>query len=176
MRSRFCTSQELCTWFLFYFAMVGFDVNHFSHIIQGYFTGTESIITPLQVKQPCTIWVIYSSEIINSLAPGRSRCSFENVVFKLGLLICIFKSSYDNIVRWISQELTYKSTLVQVMAWCRQATSHYLSQCWPRSMLPYGVTRPQWVKKCYCYHNKIKQNKNVCIFHGIYCLFIVPMW
>ena len=21
------------------------------------------------------------------------------------------------------------------MAWCRQATSHYLSQCWPRSML-----------------------------------------
>ena len=31
------------------------------------------------------------------------------------------------------------------MAWCRQATSHYLSQCWHRSMPPYGVTRPQWV-------------------------------
>ena len=30
------------------------------------------------------------------------------------------------------------------MAWCRQATSHYLSQCQPRS--PYGSTRPQWVK------------------------------
>ena len=39
-----------------------------------------------------------------------------------------------------------KSTLVQVMAWCRQATSHYLSQCWPRYVLPYGVIRPQWVK------------------------------
>ena len=39
-----------------------------------------------------------------------------------------------------------KSTLVQVMAWCRQATSHYLSQWWPSSMSPYGVTRPQWVK------------------------------
>ena len=38
-----------------------------------------------------------------------------------------------------------KSTLVQVMAWCRQATSHYLSQCWHRSMSPYGITRPQWV-------------------------------
>ena len=38
-----------------------------------------------------------------------------------------------------------KSTLVQVMAWCRQATSHYLNQCWPRSSMPYGVTRPQWV-------------------------------
>ena len=45
-----------------------------------------------------------------------------------------------------------KLSLIQVMAWCRQATSHYLSQCWPRSMSPYGVTRPQWVtwvtRKC----------------------------
>ena len=32
------------------------------------------------------------------------------------------------------------------MAWCHQATSHYLSQCWPRSLSRYGVTRPQWVK------------------------------
>ena len=31
-------------------------------------------------------------------------------------------------------------TLVQVMARYRQATSHYLSQCWPRSMLPYDAT------------------------------------
>ena len=46
----------------------------------------------------------------------------------------------------MSMELTDKSTLVQVMAWCRQAPSHYLSQCWPRSASPYGVTRPQWVK------------------------------
>ena len=38
-----------------------------------------------------------------------------------------------------------KSTLVQVMAWCRQATSHYLSQCWPRPMPPYGVISPWWV-------------------------------
>ena len=32
------------------------------------------------------------------------------------------------------------------MAWCHQATSHYLNKCWPRSMSPYGVTRPRWVK------------------------------
>ena len=36
--------------------------------------------------------------------------------------------------------------MVHIMAWCRQATSHYLNQCWPRSLPPYGVTRPQWVK------------------------------
>ena len=32
-----------------------------------------------------------------------------------------------------------KPTLVQVMAWCRQATSHYMDQCWPKSMSPKGV-------------------------------------
>ena len=33
------------------------------------------------------------------------------------------------------------------MARCNQATSHYLSQCWPRSMSPpYGITRLQWVQ------------------------------
>ena len=49
-------------------------------------------------------------------------------------------------LRWMPLDLTDdKSTLVQVMAWCRQVTSHYLSQWWPRSLSPYGVTRPQWV-------------------------------
>ena len=49
-------------------------------------------------------------------------------------------------LRRMSLDLTDdKSTLVQVMAWCRQATSYYLSQCWPRSLMPYGITRPQRV-------------------------------
>ena len=49
-------------------------------------------------------------------------------------------------LRWMPLNLTDgKSTLVQVMAWCRQATSHYLSQCWRRFMSPYGVTRSQSV-------------------------------
>ena len=47
-----------------------------------------------------------------------------------------------SIIRLMSLDLTDdKSTLVQVMAWCRQATSHYLSQWWPKSLSPYGVTR-----------------------------------
>ena len=31
------------------------------------------------------------------------------------------------------------------MVCIHQATSHYLNQCWPRSMLPYSFTRSQWV-------------------------------
>ena len=51
----------------------------------------------------------------------------------------------------LSLDLTNdKSTLVQAMARCRQATSHYLGQCWPRPMASCGVTKPQWVKQWWC--------------------------
>ena len=56
------------------------------------------------------------------------------------------EASCEIVLIWMSLDFTDdQSTLVQVMAWCRQATSHYLSQCWPRSLSPYGVARPQWV-------------------------------
>ena len=32
----------------------------------------------------------------------------------------------------------WKPALFRVMAWCHQATGHYLSQCWPSSMLHMG--------------------------------------
>ena len=86
----------------------------------------------------------YAWGIINSLAPGRPGYYFKIAIFNLVLLIGILTSSNDNPLRWMAWDLTDdKSTLVQVMAWCRQATSHYLSQCWPSSMSPYGVSRPQ---------------------------------
>ena len=53
-------------------------------------------------------------------------------------------------VRWILLDNTDdKLTMVQIMAWCHQAASHYLTQCWPLSMFPYGFTRPQCVKKTF---------------------------
>ena len=54
-----------------------------------------------------------------------------------------------------------KSTLVQVMALCHQATSHYPSQCWPRFVSPYGVARPQWVKLF-----TLEPEENGCHFAG----------
>ena len=36
-----------------------------------------------------------------------------------------------------------ESTSVQVMAWRCQAPSHY-----PKYLMPYGATRPQWVNSC----------------------------
>ena len=91
-------------------------------------------------------WGLKKCWLLNSLAPGRPGCHFKTAIFNLVLLIGIFISSKDNAQRWMPRDITNdKSTIAQVMAWCRQATSHYLNQCWPSSMSPYGVTRPQWV-------------------------------
>ena len=84
---------------------------------------------------------------INPLAPGRFQSNFRYVIFKLTLVNGGWEISHEIALRWMPLDLIDdKSTLVQLMAWCRQAASHYLSQCWPRSMSPNGVTRPQWVK------------------------------
>ena len=49
-------------------------------------------------------------------------------------------------LRWMSLDFTHgKSTLVKEMAWCHQATSHYLSQSWQRFLSPHDVFRLQWL-------------------------------
>ena len=94
-----------------------------------------------------TIPLLYFITKINSLAPGRCGKNFKNIIFKTVIWTSSWSTQYEIVRKWMSEILTNeKSTLLQVMAWCHQATSHYLSQRWPRSMLPYGITRPQWVK------------------------------
>ena len=83
---------------------------------------------------------------VNSLAAGKFEWNFIYVIFKRNLVIYGWGICCEIALIWMSLDLTDdQSTLVQVMAWCRYATSHYLSQFWPRSLSPYGVTRPQWV-------------------------------
>ena len=48
-------------------------------------------------------------------------------------------------ITWINDDPDIYHHMAQVMAWCRQASGHYLSQWWPRSIPLYGTTRPQWV-------------------------------
>ena len=85
--------------------------------------------------------------MVNSLAPGKFEWNFRHVIFKQILVIDDWGISYEFALIWMSLDFTDdQSTLVQVMPWCHHATSHYLSQCWPRSLSPYGVTRPQWAK------------------------------
>ena len=82
---------------------------------------------------------------------------------------------------WMPQNLTNeKSTLVQVMAWCHQATSHYLSQCWPRVLLnrgwadlTYCITNSEWVKPCgnYCWGGSLEDVVEHFKFFNFYTWF-----
>ena len=76
-----------------------------------------------------------------------------------------FLTSCEICLRWVAQNATDdKSILVQVMACWPQATSHYLSRCWPRSMSPYGITKPQWVIRLTTQQNGHHIAGNIFIF------------
>ena len=67
---------------------------------------------------------------------GNLNEIFKCLIFQIISVIDGWGISCELALRWMSLNITDdKSTLVQVMAWCRQATSHYLSQCWPRSLV-----------------------------------------
>ena len=97
--------------------------------------------------------------VFNSLVPGRFGWAFRNVIFSLVLLTDVLRSSYDYAPMLMPWDRTDKKlTLVQVMAWCHQATNHYLNQCWPRSTSPYDVTKPQWVNNFGKYRPCLRRN------------------
>ena len=65
--------------------------------------------------------------------------------------LSLYKSNYSDRVASLAQwpwwyYPYHTTTLVQVMDKYYQATSHFLSQYWPRSVSSYGVTRPLWGK------------------------------
>ena len=90
---------------------------------------------------------LFTPHGVNSLAPGKFELNFRYVIFKWNLAIDGWGIFCEIAPIWMLLDFTDdQSTSVHVMAWFRQATSHYLSQCSPRSMSPSGITRPQWVK------------------------------
>ena len=104
--------------------------------VSGY-SGPEGSRIRLYLNIALTHWPLWGFNLI-----------LRQVIFKLILLTGGWSISCEIVLRWMPLDLTdAKSTLVQVMAWCRQATNHYRSQCRPRSMSQNGFTRPQWVNK-----------------------------
>ena len=68
---------------------------------------------------------------INSLVPGRCGCDLKNPIFKRVLVIGIFRSSYEGLLRWMLQNLSDdKSTLVQVtVTWAN--VNQIFADIWP---------------------------------------------
>ena len=61
--------------------------------------------------------------------------AFENVVWKMEAIL-----SPPQCVKGFIDDT---STVAEAMAWCYQAMSHNLNQCWPSSMMLYCTTRGQ---------------------------------
>ena len=107
--------------------------------------GDKPLSGPMMVRLPTNICVI-QPQWVNLLAPGTFEWNFRYIIFKLNLAIYGSNILFDIALGWMSLDPTDdKSALVWVMAWCHQATSHYLSQSRPRFVSPYGFTRPQWL-------------------------------
>ena len=103
-------------------------------------SSSPSWMTNLPSDHSVAIWKQNDMININSLASRRHGSNFKIAIFEHT------DSAYERFLRNYSENIFYDmSTLARVMAWCRQATSHYQNQCLPWSILPYGVIRPQWV-------------------------------
>ena len=67
--------------------------------------------------------------------------NLKSVISEHCLRIKFLSSSCEIDLRWMPQNtFDDKSTLVWAMAWHHKATGHYLSQCWTRYIVPYGVS------------------------------------
>ena len=101
------------------------------------------------------------------------------IIFKLILVIDGQGISFEIALRWMLLDfIDDKSALVQVMAWCHQAPSCYLSQCWPISMSPYGITRPQCinVRLCSIFTHKLHKQLSPVITKSIFSQILIRLW
>ena len=100
---------------------------------------------------------------LNSLGPGRCGTNSISIIFKFIIQNNSLGTNSEIAIRWMPHNfINGKSTLVQVMACCHQATSHYLNQCWPKSLFPNSIPRPQWV-------NLLTSGVKLCIKDAANC-------
>ena len=114
-----------------------------------------------------THWLINISDIINLLALGSWGCKC-NVNYVISKLISRIDISCEMALRWmnVTRRLQILVSVGSDNGLVQMATSHYLNRCWPSTMMPYCITRPQGVKLkevwlCICIsemvHHRIRQ-------------------
>ena len=72
----------------------------------------------------------------------------EPMMVSLLTHICVTQPQWVNQSLFLKVQFTISQHLFRWWLGTRQATSHKLNQCWPRSMMSYSINRPQWVKIC----------------------------
>ena len=128
----------------------------FIHIHQAYFTGTGAIVRlpQCQWSKPDGYGKISQCITTTKHSKAKTVCIFLGIYCTAVMSKVWFSISSGihceiALMRMLEYLSNAKSTLVHVMIWCREASSHYLSQWWPISLSPCGVTRPQWVDTVY---------------------------
>ena len=87
-----------------------------------------------------TYWTLGDVVVLKVLSP--------NTCFGSWALVKLFYDECHRTTLMISQISSGNA----IVAWCCQAISHYLSQCWSKYMSSYRITKPYWVKLCaLCY-------------------------
>ena len=100
-------------------------------------------------------WHTPSANHIGGIIWFGSKCILGGAFFELMTRMNIWILYQGKIAHFLQNGLQvnahwrlsgYQSTIIEVMAWYRQAISLYLNQCWPSSMTPYVVIMPQCVR------------------------------
>ena len=144
----FC-SRVNCCWFEAVISLLlwGICIFIFSFLNSANWLSPPCVtIMRIFYRQLGTMCMFYVSVIIiiktpalhfDSLSPETCGSNIKSLSFKLILQNSSLGAHFEISLRWMLKHLTNeKSLFVQVMTWCHQATSHYLSQPWLRSMLP----------------------------------------
>ena len=125
----------------------GITILHFNYM--DLLSYSKADILPLNIRVWTNIWMAICRQLTGGFSTKRSK----NVgVMPLGFHInSVVPGRFNfqtNLLDWYHEyflgncshvnameSIGGKSTFVQVMAWCHQVTSHYMSQCWPRFMM-----------------------------------------
>ena len=117
-------------------------------ILMAWCLSTRASVATVLTTHPC----ISQCLRVKPLVLGRCGSNFKSVITEHILQIKFISTSCEIPPSSMPQNtFNDKLKLVQVMVWCHHATSQYLSPSWLRSLLPQGITRPQWVKVSYVF-------------------------
>ena len=77
-----------------------------------------------------------------AITSQNDLCQMDNILQMPFLVVFFLNGNTWNLIE-ISLQLT---SMALINATSTLADTHYLNQCLPKPMPPYGVTKPQWVK------------------------------
>ena len=108
---------------------------HTSHISQSH--GSNSLINTL-ICTPDYLWYVVNKDMYLSIRLQKKY--IMSVWHYFDPMICLFARYLMHML--LTRMITLQEDRHELDA--KEATCHYLNQCWPKSMALYGVTRSQW--------------------------------